>query len=323
MTRILMTGATGYVGKEVFRRLSEAGKDITVLGRSSPGNDISFLKCDITDDRELGAVLRKREFDYIVHCASLPGDTGNPREMMRTNVDGFLNLLEFAKESRIKRFVLASSISSYQWYPATKFAAPDYLPVNEKHPCRPRDMYSVTKRMQELLLETYFHQYGVDGVALRLTAVMGPHGKGGGRSWRVFAEQLNKGIEVEIPHFSRDEVCHYVDVRDVAEMMLAVIEHEGIAGEIFNCCGPRAVKGAEFEASVKKLYPKIQVKYGYPWSMAQGRTLYFDMEKAKSLIGFVPRYDVFDSLKYIKQWIDAGGLDENVEARVFGSGLKA
>jgi nucleoside-diphosphate-sugar epimerase len=318
-----MTGATGFVGREVSNRLSDVGKEITVIGRSKPDADVPFLKCDITDDGELEAILRKKQFDCIVHFASLPGDTGNPREMVRTNVLGLQNLLEFAKESRAKRFVLASSISSYQWYPATKFVAPDYLPVDEKHPCRPKDMYSVTKRMQELLVGTYFHQYGVDGVALRLTAVIGPHGKGGGRSWRAFAEQLNRGIEVELPHFSREEICHYVDVRDVAEMVLAVIEHEGIGGEVFNCCGPEPIKGAEFEVAVKRLYPKIQVKYGYPWSMAQGQALYFEMEKAKKVLGFAPRYGVFDSLKSIKEWIDAGGLEEDVEERTFGGGLKS
>ncbi len=322
MTRVLMTGATGFVGREIFKRLSDVGKEITIIGRSKPDADVPFLKCDITDDVELGAILLKKQFDCIVHFASLPGDTGNPREMIRTNVVGLQNLLDFAKDSRTKRFVLASSISAYQWYPATKFVAPDYLPVDEKHPCRPKDMYSVTKRMQELLVETYFHQYGVDGVALRLTAVMGPHGKGGGRSWRAFAEQLSRGIEVELPHFSREEICHYVDVRDVAEMVLAVIEHKGIGGEVFNCCGREPIKGAEFEVAVKKLYPKIQVKYGYPWSMAQGQALYFEMEKAKKILGFVPRYDVLDSLKYIKEWIDAGGLEENAEDRAFGGGLK-
>lgn len=321
MDRILITGATGFVGSEIVKHLIAAGKEITVLGRSTPDAEVQFLKCDITDQSAVDTALSKRKFRCVVHCASLPGDTGNPKEMVRTNVHGLQNLLEFVRNWGTTRFVLASSISSYQWYPSTKFEAADYLPVNEEHPCRPKDMYSVTKLIQELLLSTYFHQYGVDTVALRLTAVIGPHGKGGGRGWRTFAEQLNAGVEVELPHFSPEEICHYVDVRDVSEMILAVIERDGIAGEVFNCCGPRPIKGAEFEAAIKTLFPKIRVKYGYPWSMAQGHALYFDMEKAKRLLCFVPKFDVLESLKYIKAWIDSGGLSENVEKRLFGSGL--
>jgi nucleoside-diphosphate-sugar epimerase len=59
-------------------------------------------------------------------------------------------MLQIARATRVSRFVLASSISAYEWYPGTKFNPPDYMPVDERHPCRPKDMYSVSKYMQEL-----------------------------------------------------------------------------------------------------------------------------------------------------------------------------
>ena len=324
MKRILVTGATGYVGCEVVSQLLSSGKEVTGLGRTLPPHNLPFIKADLTDAPGLDNALSGKSFDCIMHIASLPGDTGDPRQMVSVNINGCLNLLEYARKAKVKRFVLAGSISAYEWYPATKFNPPDYMPVDENHPCRPKDMYSTTKRMQELLAMTYYYQYGVPSAVLRLTAVVGPRGKGGGRGWREFAEKLAEGKSVQIPHFSADELCHYVDVRDVARMFLAVSEHPKAVGEIFNCCGPAPTRGSEFAGVVKELVPGIKVEYGFPWSMAQGKEVSFSIDKAKKLLGFEPIYTLADAVKNIKEWIDKGGLVEKKSARdkSYGAGVR-
>ena len=254
--------------------------------------------------------LAGQTFDRILHIASLPGDTGNPEQMVRVNVNGCLNMLEVARQMGAQRFVQTSSISAYEWYPATKFTPPDYLPVDEKHPLRPKDMYSSTKQIQEILAMTYFHQYGLPTTILRLTAVVGPHGRGGGRGYRQMAEQLAEGKRVQVPHFSADEVCHYVDVRDVARMQIVLAEHPKAVGEIFLCCGPKAVSGKEFVEIIHKYVPDIETDFGFPWSMAQGGKIAFSMEKAKELLGFESIYSLDDSIRNIVEWIKADGLNE-------------
>lgn len=323
MNSVLITGATGYVGHEVMHHFLDQGKDVTVLGRSVPDKRIPFIQADFTDLAALEKALAGKSFDAVIHIASLPGDTGDSEQMVRVNVNGCRNMLEFARKTKAKRFVLSSSISAYEWYPATKFNHPDYMPVDENHPCRPKDMYSTTKRMQELLAMTYYHQYGVPTTVLRLTAVVGPRGRGGGRGWHEFAEKLAEGKTLQIPHFSPEELCHYVDIRDVAGMHIAVTEHPDAVGEIFNCCGPGPTRGSEFAAIVKKLVPGINVKCGFPWSMAQGGEIAFDMTKARKLIEFEPRYTLEDSIRSIKEWVDAGGLaEEHVGRKTFGNGVK-
>ena len=185
------------------------------------------------------------------------------------------------------------------------------MPVDEKHPARPKDMYASTKLLQEVLAFTFYHQYGLPVSALRLTAVVGPGGRGGGRGWREFAEMLAEGESVQIPHFSLDELCHYVDLRDVARMHIAVGEHPNAAGEFFNCCGPGPTRGSEFAAILESIIPGIRVETGFPWSMAQGGEIEFDMSKAKRLLGFEPRYSMRETILSIKAWVDAGGLEED------------
>ena len=324
MEQILVAGASGFVGTAVVEHLLDHGKKVTAFNRFRPQADIPFIEGDLTDAAGLEKVLSGHSFEGIIHLASLPGDTGDPQQMIRTNVVGLLNLLEFARKIKVGRFAMASSISAYEWYPATKFSPPDSMPVEETHHCRPKDMYSTSKRMQELLLLTYYYEYSVPTTALRLTAVVGPHGKGGGRGWREFAEKLAEGKRVQIPHLTADELCHYVDARDVARMFVAVLEHPRAPGEIFNCCGPAAVRGSEFIQIVKGLVPGIEVDVGYPWSMAQGGEIAFSMEKAKKLLGFEPKYDLAASIKSIKDWVDAGGLQKEAKAahdKSYGTGV--
>jgi len=184
------------------------------------------------------------------------------------------------------------------------------MPVDEDHPCRPRDTYSTSKRMQELLALTYYHQYSLPVAALRLTAVVGPRGRGGGRGWLEFARQLAQGERVQVPHFSAEELCHYVDIRDVARMHIAAASHPGAVGQIFNCCGPSPTRGAEFVEVIKRLDPDIGVDFGFPWSMAQGGEIALDMSKARELLGFEPLHTLAASIHSIRDWIDAGGLEE-------------
>jgi len=322
MGEYLVTGATGYVGREVVRQLLEQPKDVTALGRSRPDENIPFIQADFTDRPALRQALSGRTFERVLHIGSLPGDTGDPEQMVRVNINGCQNMLDYAHETGVKRFVLASSISAYEWYPATKFSPPHYMPVDEEHPCSPRDIYSTTKRMQELLAMTYYHQYGVPASVLRLTAVVGPRGRGGGRGWREFAEKLVEGKSVQIPHFSEAELCHYVDLRDVGRMHLAAAEHPGAVGQIFNCCGPGPTRGLEFAEIVRGLVPGIEVECGFPWSMAQGGEISFSMEKAGKMMDFEPLFSLADSIKSIKEWTDAGGLTEQAgRDESFAAGL--
>lgn len=325
MATCLVVGGSGYVGRELVRHLADEGDEVYVLNRSPrpaslPG---SWLQADITDARTVAETLAPYHFDVIHHLASLPGDTGNPVQMVQVNVVGLTNLLDYARQAHVSRFVLASSISAYEWYPATRFNPPVYLPVDEEHPTRPKDMYSSSKRMQELLAMTFFHQYELPVTILRLTAVVGPHGRGGGRGWRTFGEMLAEGKRVQIPHFSFEEVCHYVDYRDVARLHRVAGNHPAAVGQIFNCCGPTATSGNEFAAAVRRVRPEIEVEVGFPWSMAQGGKVSFDMSKAAKLLGFTPIYSLEDSVRSIWEWVREGGLvaDEQ-EKEGFAGGVK-
>ena len=102
-------------------------------------------------------------------------------------------------------------------------------------------------------------------------------------------------------------------------MHLAAASHPGAVGQVFNCCGPEPTRGLEFAAFVEEPVPGIEVEYGFPWGMAQGGEVAFDMSKADGMLDFEPRYTVADALMSIKDWVDQGGLTypETVSAEHF------
>ena len=323
MAKCLVVGGSGFVGRELVRQLAARGDEVFALQRSDrpdrmPG---TWLKGDITRPDSLDAALGHHTFDVIYHTASLPGDTGDPAQMVDVNIAGLTNMLIHARDSEVKRFVLTSSGSALEWYPGTRFNPPDYMPVDEEHPARPKDMYASTKRMQEILALTFYHQYDLPVTVLRLLAVVGRDGRGGARGYRELAEMMRAGEKAQIPHFSMDELCHYADVRDVARMHIVVGEHPNAVGQIFNCGAASPTRGRDFADIIERLVPGIRAEVGFPWSMAQGGEICFSMEKAKKLLGFEPQFTLEDSLRDIKAWIDEGGLE--AEERLAGDGAFA
>jgi len=309
MAHVLVTGGTGFVGRELVAQLAQRGDNITCLSRSQPPNSAKWVEGDFVQADQLESLTEGLDIDVIYHVASLANDTGNPQEMIQVNVTGITNMLELARRREVQRFVLSSSISAYEWYPATKFRSPLETPVTEDHPCRPQDMYSSTKRMQEILADTFYRQYGVPTTVLRVTAVVGPDGRGGGKMWREFAEQMKAGGRIQLPMLAPDEKSHFVDLRDVAQMHIVAAEHPNAVGEVFNCCATRATRGSEFAGMVEQLVPGCDAAFGFPWSMAQGAEIEFSMEKIKSLLDFEPQYTLRDALQNIHDWVEAGGLE--------------
>ena len=129
--------------------------------------------------------------------------------------------------------------------------------------------------------------------------------------WREFAEQMQAGEEVQLPMHSPEELSHFVDLRDVAQMHIAAAEHPDAIGQVFNCCATQATRGRDFAAIVEEIVPGCRAKFGFPWSMAQGGEIEFSMEKMKSLLGYEPRYTLRDAVQSIYDWVTAGGLEED------------
>lgn len=174
--RVLVTGSAGFLGSHLVEVL--VSSDARVVGLdclANPGrlkdviDRVEYLSIDIASRDWMEKIPKK--FDFIFHLAAFAAPSAaqeNPELAFRQNVNGTQNVLEFAMDSSVKKFVFMSAGALYT-------NVPKYLPIDEKHPISPmQGVYATTKRIGELICEDFGRNYGLPYVYFRLFNTYGP-----------------------------------------------------------------------------------------------------------------------------------------------------
>ena len=161
--RVLVTGSAGRVGRYVVPALMEAGHDVFAFDLVTGG--------DVRDADAVAAVVR--EVDAIVHLAAVAGGVeGGHAELLATNVAGTSNLLGAAVGTSVRRFVYASSVNALGVFMGLR--APDYLPIDDDHPCYGTSPYGVSKLLGEEVCDLATRTAGLSTICLRIPRVIEP-----------------------------------------------------------------------------------------------------------------------------------------------------
>jgi nucleoside-diphosphate-sugar epimerase len=175
MTRVLITGGAGRVGRAVTARFVEHGWDVRVIG-IIPDVKIEgaeYVLCDIEDYPKLREQVRGCQ--AIVHLAAIPSPTIMPSpDMYRINTAGTYNVFEAADAEGVGRVVQASSINAVGCAWGNTDLEVKYLPIDEEHPSFTTDPYSFSKKVVEDIGEYYWRRSGITSVGLRWPAVYPP-----------------------------------------------------------------------------------------------------------------------------------------------------
>lgn len=175
MTRVLVTGADGEIGRAVSGALVRAGYDVTALSLSyaSPHPADRVLTGDTTSVSDVAAALDGA--DAVAHFAAIPHPTlGTPYEVFRVNTDSTFNVLQQAGERGIRRAVIASSINALGYPNNLHRAFPPSFPLREDTAPDVADAYSLSKGVDEQTARYAHRRYGIDVVALRFPLVKWP-----------------------------------------------------------------------------------------------------------------------------------------------------
>lgn len=299
----LVTGAAGFIGSAVARKLKEHGNKVITVDNLSTGsqqaipNGVEFIQGDCQDAQIIDR-LAGTKFDVIFHIAGQSsGEVSydDPVYDLQTNTQSTLLLLDLAKKTGCKKFVYASSMSVYGRQPDGA--------VPEDAPCFPQSFYAVGKLASEHYLRI-FQQFGISTVSLRLFNVYGPgqnmtNLRQGMLSIYLAQALKNKHILVKgSPDRYRDLV--YID--DVVNAFLAAIEKDMAPFCVYNV-------GTGVRTTVRKLVEKIQKALPFEVNVEfSGSTpgdlfgIYADTTKSKRDLNWSYEYNLNEGLSTMIKW---------------------
>lgn len=165
--KILVVGGCGYIGSHMVKRLLEAGHRVVVLDDLSTGYRDSLLGGELVvgncgDRAALVGLFAAHRFDGVLHfasCIQVGESVLDPAKYYRNNTINTLTLIEAMKDHGVGPLIFSSS--------AAVFGEPEYVPIDESHPCQPVNPYGMSKHMVELMLRDFDRAYGLRSVALR------------------------------------------------------------------------------------------------------------------------------------------------------------
>jgi len=187
--KILVTGAAGFIGMHLSKRLLERGDEVVGIDNLNDYYEVqlkrdrlkqlekfenfTFIKMDMADREAMAALFKDQQFNRVMNLAAQAGvrySLENPLAYVDSNLVGFANILEGCRHNNVEHLVYASSSSVYGSNTDMPFSVHD----NVDHPV---SLYAATKKSGELMAHTYSHLYGLPTTGLRFFTVYGPWGR--------------------------------------------------------------------------------------------------------------------------------------------------
>ena len=235
---VLVTGAAGFIGSNLVKRLFHDVKDIRVVGLDSItdyydvnikyerlkeidtlGGDWRFVKANLADKTSIDQLFNEEEFAVVVNLAAQAGvrySITNPDAYIESNIIGFYNILEACRHHGVEHLVYASSSSVYGSNKKVPYSTEDKVD-------NPVSLYAATKKSNELLAHAYSKLYNIPSTGLRFFTVYGPAGRPD-MAYFGFTNKLVKGETIKIFNYGNCK-RDFTFVDDIVEGIVRVMQH--------------------------------------------------------------------------------------------------
>lgn len=329
--KILITGAAGFIGFHVAKRLLSYDDCELLVGLDNLNDyyDIElkksrktileknekflFYKIDLLDDQKLRKIFSYYDFDIVINLAAQAGVRYSimyPHKYIDSNIKGFLNILECCKDFPIEHLIYASSSSVYGGNKKIPFSENDSV----DHPV---SLYATTKKANELMAHTYSNLYSIPTTGLRFFTVYGPWGRPD-MAYFSFTKNIIEGKPINI--FNDGKMMRdftYID--DIVEGIIKIInkvpsgnkkwsELTGPQSEswapyrILNIGNNNPIELKDFISAIEKATKKEAICINKPMQMGDVEKTYADISELDKLIGFKPSTSIDQGIQKFVLW---------------------
>jgi nucleoside-diphosphate-sugar epimerase len=282
--RILVTGASGFLGGAIVPRLLARGNEVLGLDPAVPQNArVRHIEDDLSDPARLRALLADERITHIIHAGGISGPmvmTDRPDRVMAINVGGSLNLLLAAIETGVKTFVYCSSVSAIgDFYEA--------VAIGDDYPMRPATPYGCSKAAMDMVLRGLWQKTPLDLCSLRFTGIYGP----GRRTAFVIGEIVEAAVEGRPARVERmsDQPFLYID--DAANAAVAACLSEKRRQLHYFLAYPEQVTLADLAAAAAAAGAAVKIEIDATRPAPAVRRGPLDIGPASRDFGFAPKVD--------------------------------
>jgi len=246
--KILVTGAAGFIGFHLCRRLLRDGHSVVGIDNLNDYYDVSlkegrlaqlqgtsgfkFSKLDLADRNAISRLFVEEKFARVAHLAAQAGvrySLTNPHAYVDSNLVGFTNILEACRHNGVRHLTYASSSSVY----GANTRMPFSIHHNVDHPV---SLYAATKKANELMAHTYAHLYGLPCTGLRFFTVYGPWGRPD-MALFLFTRAILNNQPIDVYNFGKmQRDFTYID--DIIEGVVRTLFHTAIPNPAWNGADP-------------------------------------------------------------------------------------
>ena len=327
--KILVTGAAGFIGMHVTERLLAAGHEVVGIDNLDDYYDVRlkqarlerlrehagfrFQKLDVADEEGMRSLFSQARFTRVIHLAAQAGvrySLQNPQAYVRSNLAGFVNILEGCRHDKVGHLVYASSSSVYGGNTRLPFSERD----NVDHPV---SLYAATKKSNELMAHAYSHLFGLPATGLRFFTVYGPWGRPD-MALFLFTRAILAGEPIKVFNHGRmQRDFTYID--DIAEGVVKVAENPAQPSQAFDAAHPdpatswapyrlynignhNPVNLMDYIAAIERRLGKKAEKNFLPMQAGDVAATDADISELRQAVGFAPRTTVDEGVRRFVEW---------------------
>ena len=301
--KVVVTGGAGFIGSHLVERLIGEGAEVVVIDDLTSGNkgnlesvfsDVTFIHSSTLDVKKCKAAFADVEIVFhLAAVASVAKSIEDPIFTHTVNVDGLVNMLELARQAKVKKIVFVSSAAVY--------GSDAQLPINEEEPFSPESPYALHKIIGEEYVSLYHRLFGIEAAILRFFNVYGPRQKPDSHYAGVISIFMDKArLREPLPIEGNGEQTRdfiYVDDAIDAAILAAKADTKKV---VVNIGTGKQLSINELADSINTAVDNTAGTSHIAGRVGSVKDSVADISKAKEILGWNPRVDIKEGIEKIK-----------------------